>query len=113
MAKKDFDNYFLKIQAQYEEFKKVLEQVSKEANETMTDIDYVDRLKQQIEPLKANYERLMYIKFLLDQPTRKEKQQGYKKRIQKLEKTLSKQNSLEQVAEENKQVLENIKTNNF
>ena len=113
MAKKDFDKYVLKMYAQLKELEDTLKQISQEANDNMTDLDYVDRLEQQIAPIKENYQRLMYIKFLLDQPTKKEKQENYNRRIQKLKKTLLEQNSTDNVLEENKKIIESVKNKNF
>ena len=109
MAKKHFDEYVLKIKAQYEEMQRNLDQVAKEAQNNQTDLDFVERLKQNIEPFKANYQRVMYIKFLLDQPNRKEKLPAYKKRLEKALAQLDKQNSTENVLDENVNILKSIK----
>ena len=110
MAKKHFDEYVLKIKAQYEEMQRNLDQVAKEAQDNQTDLDFIERLKQNIAPFKANYQRVMYIKSLLDQPNRKEKIPAFKKRLEKAMKDLEKSNSTEAVLEENEVIINNIKT---
>ena len=111
MAKKDFDEYVLKITKQYKDFKDVLAEVSKEAQQGLTDIDYIDNLEKQILPLKENYERIMYIKFLLDQPTRKDKIKNYKKRLQKSLVNLNTNNNTDNILKENEDIINKIKEN--
>lgn len=109
MAKKDFDEYVLKISKQYKEFQEVLKEVSKEAQENITSLDFMDNLKRQIEPLKQNYERVMYIKFLLDQPNKKSKLKKYNQSLKSSLKRLNKDNSLNNVLEENKFIISGLK----
>lgn len=109
MAKKHFDEYVLKIKAQYEEMQRNLDQVAKEAQDNQTDLDFVERLKQNIEPFRANYQRVMYIKMLLDQPNKKEKVPAYKKRLETAIKAFEKSNSTEAVLEENENIIKNVK----
>ena len=111
MAKKHFDEYVLKIKAQYEEMQKNLDQVAKEAQDNQTDLDFVERLKQNIAPFRANYQRVMYIKMLLDQPNKKEKIPSYKKRLEKAMRELEKSNSTEAVLDENKNIINSVKEN--
>lgn len=111
MAKKDFDKYVQVIINQYKDFENVLKTLSEEANANMTDISFVDDLKAQMLPLKQNYERIMYIKYLLDLPNRKEKQESYKRRTKKFISTLNASNSCNAVIDENNKIIENIKNN--
>lgn len=108
MAKKDFDNYFNIVSQQYQQFKTTLEQVAKDAQDNPTDIDFLENLKKQIQPFQQNYERLLYIKFLLDQPARKRKVPRYKEQLRKVTKKLDKKNSLEAVVEENQEILNHL-----
>ena len=111
MAKKHFDEYVLKIKAQYEEMQRNLDQIAKEAQNNQTDLDFVERLKQNIAPFRANYQRVMYIKMLLDQPNKKEKIPAYKKRLEKAMRELEKSNSTEAVLDENKNIINSVKEN--
>lgn len=111
MSKKHFDEYVIKIKAQYEEMQKNLDQVAKEVQNNQTDLDFMERLRESIEPFKANYQRVMYIKMLLDRPNKKEKVPAFKKRLEKVLKELEKTNSTEAVLEENKNIITSIKDN--
>ena len=108
MSKKDFDKYVLVVQKQYNDFKDVLEQVSKEAQNNPTDIDFMDNLQKQVDLYKQNYERVLYIKYLLDQPTRKKKIGKYNRMIFNKMKNLDKNNSPDEVLEENKKIINSI-----
>lgn len=109
MAKKDFDEYVVAITKQHKEFQNTLETLSKEAQEGMTDFDYIENLKKQIEPFNQNYERVLYLKFLLDKPTKKEKRSAYLKRCRKQLEKLNEKNNPDKVLDENKKILENLK----
>lgn len=108
MSKKHFDEYVVKIKAQYEEMQRNLDQVAKEAQNNQTDLDFMERLRESIEPFKANYQRVMYIKMLLDRPNKKEKVPAFKKRLEKVLKELEKTNSTETVLEENQNILKKL-----
>lgn len=108
MSKKDFDKYVLVVQRQYNDFKAVLEQVSKEAQNNPTDIDFMDNLQKQVNLYKQNYERVLYIKYLLDQPARKNKISKYNRMIFNKIKNLDKNNSTDKVLEENEKIINSI-----
>ena len=108
MSKKDFDNYMIKMKAQYEEMKRNLEIVAKEAQDNPSDLDFVERLRQDILPFKQNYERLVYIKTLLDRPNKKDKKLKYNRMLIKKLKELEEKNSTESVLQENKEVISKI-----
>ena len=109
MSKKDFNRYVSEISNQYEEFKKVLEQVSLEAQNTQTDIDFVEKLKQQIIPYKQNYERVMYLKYLLYLPEKKEKSSKTFDAVYSEIKEIDESNSPNAVLKENAEILVSIK----
>lgn len=108
MSKKDFDKYVLVIENQYKQFKDTLEQVSKEIENTLTDIDFMENLEKQVNLYKQNYERVIYIKYLLDQPSRKKKLSKHNKMIFNKIKNLDKNNSTEAVLEENKKIIDSM-----
>lgn len=112
MSKKDFNRYVAEISAQYEEFKRILEQVSKEAQDTPTDIDFVENLKKQIIPYKQNYERVMYLRYLLYLPSKQEKNTHTFDAIATEVSTFDESNSPSAVFEENKEILDSIKIDN-
>lgn len=84
MARKDFDNYYNQICNQYFELQQVLEDLSKEVSEGMIEPERIEQLKQTIVPVENNYRTLGYIKYLLDKPTRKQKEARYKSMNKKL-----------------------------
>ena len=108
MSKKDFDKYVLVIQNQYNEFKSTLEQVSKEIENTPVDIDFMEKLKEKVNLIKQNYERVMYIKYLLDEPVKKSKVAKYKNQIKKKLLSLEKENNVDSVFKENQNLIKSI-----
>lgn len=108
MSKKDFDKYVLVIKKQYEDFKNNLDQIALEAQSNMTDIDYVSRLQNQVMRYKENYERVMFIKYLLDQPVKKSKINSFKKQTSKNLNKLDNCNNLNNVLKENESIINNL-----
>lgn len=108
MAKKHFDEYVIKIQAQYEEMQKNLEQVAAELQDNQADWDYLEKLKSRIAPFRQNYKRVMHLKYLLDLPTKKQKQPKYKKRLEKAMELLGEENNPDSVLQENKNIIDKI-----
>ena len=101
MSVKHVNEYYNQICAQYQEMLNDIKDLEKECAEGIVEPERIDRLKDQIAPIKNNYERWSYMMFLLHQPNRKEKVKRYQKQNDKLLKSLSKENSLEAVLEEN------------
>lgn len=101
MSKKDVDKYYNTITEQYHEMLQDIKDFEKEASEGIVEPERVERLKEQIAPIKQNWERWTYMMFLLNQPERKSKHKGYQERNKKLLSTLSSNNSLTAVLEEN------------
>lgn len=105
MSVKDVNNYFDKICDQYQEMIENIKDLEKEAMEGLIPPERVDMLKEQIAPIKQNYERWSYMMFLLHQPVRKSKVPRYKQQNAKLLKSLDTANNLDSVLRENEQVL--------
>ena len=108
MSVKAVENYYKQICSQYKEMLENLKDFEEEAQKGLIEPERVDRLKDQIEPIKTNYERWTYMMFLLHQPNRKEKQPKYKNRNKKLLNSLSDSNSLQAVLEENREAMKHI-----
>lgn len=108
MAIKAVEDYYQQICSDYKEMLDNLKDFEAEVEEGLVEPERLDRLKDQIAPIKANYERWTYMMFLLHQPQRKSKQANYKKQNKKLLDSLSKSNSLEAVLEENKEAMKHI-----
>ena len=108
MSLKDVKNYYNQICDQYNEMISDIKELEQEAEQGIVEPERVDRLKEQVAPIKQNYERWAYMMFLLNQPARKEKVKRYQKQNAKLLAQLSKQNSLDAVIEENKEALKHV-----
>lgn len=110
MAKKHFDEYYNEVCQQYLDMNEAIKDMEKEFNDGLISPDKIDELKKVIEPLKNNYMTLSYVAFLLNKPTRKEKHKNYERQNQKLLKMIPKENTKIGIEDENKQVIENVKT---
>ena len=84
MARKHFDDYYNKVYKQYKELQNALADMSAEVESGMMSPERLNQLKQTISPVKNSFESLSYIKYLLDMPTRKSKQDRYNKQQKKL-----------------------------
>lgn len=109
MAKKDFDNYFLSVCAQYQEMKNELADLESTCNSTMVDPSIIDNIKQMIEPLKNNYMTLSYVKYLLDTPVKGNKKEKYKRQNKKV---LANSKTDVEVKKENNQVIKSLENLN-
>ena len=101
MSIKHVEEYYNQICRQYQEMLDDIKDLEKECTEGIVEPERIDRLKEQIAPIKNNYERWSYMMFLLHQPNRKSKVKRYQKQNEKLLKSLSKDNSLDSILEEN------------
>ncbi len=101
MSLKRVRKYYDQICEQYQEMIKDIQDLEKEAADGLVEPERIDRLKEQVEPLKQNYQRWSYMMFLLNEPARKEKRENYKKRNKKFLASLDPCNSIEAVIEEN------------
>lgn len=101
MSLKHVNRYYKQICEQYTEMINDIKDVEKEAERGLIEPERIERLKDQVAPIKQNYERWTYMMFLLHQPNRKEKIKKYQRQNAKLMSQLSKANSLEAVIDEN------------
>ncbi len=108
MSVKAVRNYYNQICEQYQEMMENIHDLEAEAAQGMVEPERIERLKDQVAPIKQNYERWSYMMFLLNQPERKAKQPRYKDQNRRLLNSLSKNNSLESVLEENREALKHV-----
>ena len=108
MARKHFDEYFNQISKQYAQLQSTLEDISKEVDAGMFEPERLDNLKATILPVKNSYETLNYIRYLLDMPTRKEKQSKYNRQNKKFLQTVSSKTK-EAVLAKNQEVIDELK----
>ena len=109
MSVKHVKKYYEEIRSQYNEMLENLKDAEQELADQIVDLDYVERLKTIIKPIKDNYERWSYMMFLLNQPERKKKILAYKQRMNKFIADMEKSNSIDAVIEENNKTIKNTK----
>ena len=109
MAYKHIKEYYNKICEQYLEMKNEIRDFEIEAQNNIMEPERLDKIKEQIKPLMDNYERWSYMMYLLNLPVKKSKQKSYQERNKKFINNLSKNNSLQNVLEENKQVISKMR----
>lgn len=108
MSVKAVKRYYNQICDQYREMLENIKDLEKEAAEGIIEPERVDRLKEQIAPIKQNYERWSYMMFLLNEPNRKQKKANYARRSTKILRELDSSNSLENVLAENEEALKHV-----
>ena len=109
MAYKHIKEYYDKICEQYLEMKDEIRDFEIEAQNNIMEPERLDMIKEQIKPLMDNYERWSYMMYLLYLPVKKSKQKSYQERNKKFINNLNKNNSLQSVLEENKQVINKMR----
>ena len=106
MARRDVDEYYAIITSQYQELLRELAEVEKEQNISK---DVVEDIKKDIDIIKTNRDRFVYLMYLLDRPKRKEKAKKFDKGYLSRMKEKFGDNSVEAVVKENDEALERIK----
>ena len=70
MMIRDFKDYLVKVQKSMTEMDKILEQVNKELEEGKCTWEQREQFEKYYMTVKANYDRLTYVKYLLEKPPR-------------------------------------------
>ena len=110
MAAKDVKDFYLKTSAQYLEMKETLAEFEKEFKEGHITEDKLDNVKDLVNSMEQNYDRLSYIMYLFELPTRPEKKVKAQKANQKLEEYFkSKKADKDSISAENKSALDNLR----
>lgn len=108
MSKKDVDEYYIKVCADYKQLRETLTEMEEEFKNSVQDVDKIEQVRKMIEPLKVNYERISYIMYLFNKPVRRKKKFSYefenKKRLNNFSNS-----SLEDIHRENQEVIKNLK----
>lgn len=106
MAKRDVNLYLCEVEEQYLEMTSSVKELEEDAQKGLIDPETYAQLTREADLLKANYERIAYIIFLLNKPNRKgnEKADLYKDWYDQL-----KYASKEAIINENKDVLAHFK----
>ena len=109
MSKKDVDEYYTKVCADYKQLRETLTDMEGEFKNSVQDVDKIEQVRKMIVPLKVNYERISYIMYLFNKPVRKKKRFSYefenKKRLNNFSNS-----SLEDIHKENQEVIQNLKS---
>jgi hypothetical protein len=79
MAQREFLEYYYKVEHQYLEMKADLEDFTVALQNGYITEDKLEEVKSQIAELQVNYDRLTWVKELLDKPNRKKKQAHWEK----------------------------------
>lgn len=108
MSKKDVDEYYTKVCADYKQLKETLTEMEEEFKNSVQDVDKIEQVRKMIEPLKVNYERISYIMYLFNKPVRRKKKFSYELENKKRLNNFS-NSSLEDIHRENQEVIKNLK----
>jgi len=84
MAVKDVRNYYFTMQAQLLEMKQDLDDFKEALQNGFITEDKMKAVLDEVSILQTNYDRLSYIMFLLEKPSKKYKQTKYNKINEKL-----------------------------
>ena len=90
----------------YKDMLENLKDIEEEMKESLVTPEQVEQMKRMAQPIVDNYKTLSYIIFLLNRPTKKEKFNRYEKQNKKL---LENCRTKEEVLNENKEALNNLK----
>lgn len=108
MAIKHIINYYNEICDQYQQMIDEIKEFEEEAKKGLIEPERLDKIKEDIAPMKDNYQRWSYMMYLLNLPTRKEKQKRYERQNKKFLKAISDTNKVDAIIEENNKSIESI-----
>lgn len=106
MSQKDVIKYYNEVVESYKDMLENLKDIEEEMKESLVTPEQVEQMKRMAQPIVDNYKTLSYIIFLLNRPTKKEKFNRYEKQNKKL---LENCRTKEEVLNENKEALNNLK----
>ena len=110
MSVKALEAEYKKVCDQYFEMKNDIKDIEKEVAEGIVDPEFIDRLKEQIKPIKQNYEWWTWVMYILHQPQRKQKIEKYKKMNNKRMSSVQAENSCQARLNEGQEALNNLKS---
>lgn len=110
MAALDVKKYFAKVQSQYLEMKADMSEFEQAFKDGHITEDQLDAAKEDILRIETNYQRLVYIMYLLELPNRASKHDKHNRMNKKLLNGLSKVGADEAgVLQENKSALDHFR----
>ena len=111
---RDFKNYFVTVQKQYNDLLKILEKVNKELEEGLCTNEQRDNFVKYYEAVKTNYDRLSYVKYLLELPPKFiqniQKKRLIKKYEKQMEEYIKNKADADSVKAENEENIENMRS---
>lgn len=111
MAIRHVREYYERMVSDYVEMKTVLEEMEKlSEDKASTALNNIEQIKHQVEILEANYKRLSYIMFLLNQPNKEKKKKRYFSQEKKKLDDIPYKDRKEAIIKENSAVIENLKS---
>lgn len=111
MAIRHVREYYERMVSDYAEMKRVLGEMEKLSEEKASvAINNIEQIREQVKVLEANYNRLSYIMFLLNQPNKEKKKSKYFKQEKKKLDKIPINDRKEAVINENTKVLETLKS---
>lgn len=109
MAVKHVKDYYNQICEQYHETIQNIKDFEEECKQGLIEPERLDKIKETIQPIINNYQTLSYIIFLLNMPTKKQKQKGYEQRNKKFLSQIAHKNTKDGLIETNNQTIEKLK----
>lgn len=110
MAVRDFKQYLVKIQGQYLEMKADLADFDEAFRNGHITEEQLQTAKADVHVVEQNYQRLLYVAYLLELPRRESKKTKYKKANKKVTNALSEMKADEEaVFDENKSALDHLR----
>lgn len=111
MSIKDVRDYHTRMTADYIELKETLEKLESEITEETSKeaLNNISQLKKQAEHVQENYNRINYIMYLFDKPTRKSKHKKWENQNKKKLSKIPNKDRLSGVSDENKNNLSELK----
>ncbi len=111
MAIRHVREYYERMVSDYVEMKHVLEEMEKLSEDKASiALNNIEQIREQVKVLEANYNRLSYIMFLLNQPNKEKKKSKYFKQEKKKLDKIPINDRKEAVINENIKVLETLKS---
>ena len=109
MSVKALEAEFDRVYEQYHEMIQDIKDIELEVQKGIVEPEFLDRLKEQIKPIKQNYEWWSWVMFTLHEPQRKSKRQAYRERNKKLISTLSKSSTPNARLHQGQKALDSLK----
>jgi len=110
MAVRDFKKYLVKIQGQYLEMKADLADFDEAFRNGHITEEQLKTAKDDVYVVEQNYQRLLYVAYLLEMPRKEAKKEKYARANKKVTKALSEMKADEQsVFDENKSALDHLR----